>query len=123
MAFLIDEAVEGHYVGEMTMAPARKDERDNGEREGEKVVPYSSASFCVSMTAATGMPKFDTGPQKSIRCKANRLALRSRSIVQLRRAALPSPQFASREEEDGDSEEQAPFPPWHRSRRSSRVSW
>ena len=26
---------------------------------------YNSGLFCVSMTAATGMPKFDTGPQKS----------------------------------------------------------
>jgi len=24
-----------------------------------------SGSFCVSMTAAIGMPKFETGPQKS----------------------------------------------------------
>lgn len=28
-------------------------------------VSYRSGLFCVSMTAATGMPKFDTGPQKS----------------------------------------------------------
>ncbi len=27
---------------------------------------YRSASFCVSITAATGMPKLETGPQKSI---------------------------------------------------------
>ena len=26
---------------------------------------YISGSFCVSMTAATGMPKLETGPQKS----------------------------------------------------------
>ena len=27
---------------------------------------YISGSFCVSMTAAMGMPKFETGPQKSV---------------------------------------------------------
>jgi hypothetical protein len=26
---------------------------------------HNSGLFCVSMTAATGIPKFDTGPQKS----------------------------------------------------------
>lgn len=27
---------------------------------------YSSGDFCVSITAATGMPKLETGPQKSV---------------------------------------------------------
>lgn len=27
---------------------------------------YISGSFCVSMTAARGIPKFDAGPQKSV---------------------------------------------------------
>jgi hypothetical protein len=31
----------------------------------EEGVFYNSASFCVSRTAAIGMPKFETGPQKS----------------------------------------------------------
>ena len=31
--------------------------------EGRK--RYISGSFCVSITAAMGMPKFETGPQKS----------------------------------------------------------
>lgn len=28
-------------------------------------VTYSSGDFCASITAATGIPKFDAGPQKS----------------------------------------------------------
>ncbi len=36
--------------------------RDEGKEWGK----YISASFCVSITAAIGMPKFDAGPQKSI---------------------------------------------------------
>ncbi len=36
-----------------------------GRREGEQA--YISGSFCVSMTAAIGMPKLETGPQKSVR--------------------------------------------------------
>ncbi len=35
-----------------------------GRREGEET--YISGSFCVSMTAAIGMPKLETGPQKSV---------------------------------------------------------
>ena len=31
----------------------------------EIVEAHISGSFCVSMTAAMGMPKFETGPQKS----------------------------------------------------------
>lgn len=27
---------------------------------------YSSGLFCVSMMAARGIPKFETGPQKSV---------------------------------------------------------
>ena len=34
-------------------------------REGGWVDRYISGSFCVSMTAAMGMPKLETGPQKS----------------------------------------------------------
>lgn len=34
------------------------------------IKPYNSGLFCVSMIAATGIPKFDTGPQKSIRNKS-----------------------------------------------------
>jgi len=29
-------------------------------------VPYISGSFCVSITAAMGIPKLDAGPQKSV---------------------------------------------------------
>ncbi len=37
--------------------------RLDGGREGG--LRYISGSFCVSMTAAMGMPKLETGPQKS----------------------------------------------------------
>lgn len=38
--------------------------------EGDGRETHSSGDFCVSITAATGMPKFDTGPQKSTqRCQ------------------------------------------------------
>ena len=33
-----------------------------GKREGA----YKSGSFCVSITAASGIPKFEAGPQKSV---------------------------------------------------------
>ena len=33
---------------------------------GKGSVAYKSGLFCVSRTAATGMPKFETGPQKSV---------------------------------------------------------
>lgn len=39
-------------------------EHSNEGREGEGA--YISGSFCVSITAAMGIPKLETGPQKSI---------------------------------------------------------
>lgn len=33
---------------------------------GSLQLAYISGSFCVSMTAAIGMPKLETGPQKSV---------------------------------------------------------
>lgn len=39
-------------------------EKGHGKR-GIREEAYISGSFCVSMTAAIGMPKFETGPQKS----------------------------------------------------------
>lgn len=41
---------------------------------------YISGSFCVSMTAAMGMPKLETGPQKS----GEGASLVSRSAVEVR---------------------------------------
>ena len=34
-------------------------------RDNAYLITYSSASFCVSITAAIGIPKFEAGPQKS----------------------------------------------------------
>ncbi len=45
-------------------AAAGATEAGKGERERERET-HMSGSFCVSMTAAIGMPKFETGPQKS----------------------------------------------------------
>ena len=42
-------------------------------REGKEET-HMSGSFCVSMTAAIGMPKFETGPQKSAVGKGKELA-------------------------------------------------
>ena len=42
--------------------------RSQGELKSHGVVQwetYSSGDFCVSITAAMGIPKLDTGPQKS----------------------------------------------------------
>lgn len=33
------------------------------------ITTYISGSFCVSITAATGIPKFEAGPQKSALAK------------------------------------------------------
>jgi hypothetical protein len=33
---------------------------------GTREQAYNSGLFCVSITAAIGIPKFETGPQKSI---------------------------------------------------------
>ena len=55
-------------------------EGDRGEGRA-----HISGSFCVSMTAAIGMPKLDAGPQKSV-------ADRQRTIVPfLRPVALSRP--------------------------------
>jgi len=45
-----------------------------GEGEGKErqLGRYISASFCVSITAAIGMPKLDAGPQKSVRVHVSR---------------------------------------------------
>ena len=40
-------------------------EAGEGGQEGRKGKVYISGSFWVSNTAAKGIPKFDTGPQKS----------------------------------------------------------
>lgn len=48
------------------MRPERERERDRGFG-GEIGSRYISGSFCVSITAAMGMPKLETGPQKSSR--------------------------------------------------------
>ena len=37
------------------------------EEESEAGRAYISGSFCVSITAAMGIPKLETGPQKSSR--------------------------------------------------------
>jgi hypothetical protein len=46
--------------------------RGSMRRRGGKIIreagmgTYRSGDFCVSITAAIGIPKFETGPQKSI---------------------------------------------------------
>jgi hypothetical protein len=43
--------------------------KSQGELKSHGVVQwgtYSSGDFCVSITAAMGIPKLDTGPQKSV---------------------------------------------------------
>ncbi len=40
--------------------------RSGGACGGEGKQTYRSGLFWVSMTAATGMPKLETGPQKSV---------------------------------------------------------
>ena len=38
----------------------------SGTAAGGREHVYISGSFCVSITAAMGMPKLETGPQKSV---------------------------------------------------------
>lgn len=38
---------------------------------------YMSGSFCVSITAAMGMPKLETGPQKSAESEVGQSVIRS----------------------------------------------
>lgn len=38
------------------------------EYSPDEVIAYISGSFCVSIIAAIGIPKFDAGPQKSVGC-------------------------------------------------------
>jgi hypothetical protein len=46
---------------------SREVPRQGGVKEIDNTVSrtYISGSFCISITAATGIPKFDAGPQKS----------------------------------------------------------
>jgi hypothetical protein len=43
------------------------EEEEGGGGEGGGCASYRSGLFCVSRTAAMGIPKFETGPQKSKR--------------------------------------------------------
>lgn len=47
--------------------------REMCSRRIDPTATHSSGLFCVSMTAAMGIPKFDTGPQKS--AKSQRISL------------------------------------------------
>jgi hypothetical protein len=56
---------DGHAAGDAVGSLAMRMPQKKKWR-GEERSAYISASFCVSITAAIGMPKFDAGPQKSV---------------------------------------------------------
>lgn len=60
-----DRCVGAMREGDICAGTERERERRIGNGEGSGRERYISGSFCVSITAAMGMPKFETGPQKS----------------------------------------------------------
>lgn len=72
----VEDQSAGHAAGYAILSPCKKTGRgaiercalslnNGGGREGWEGA-YISGSFCVSITAAIGMPKLETGPQKSV---------------------------------------------------------
>jgi hypothetical protein len=55
-----------HHVREFGWSNARLNGEEGDSESTEENCAHNSGLFCVSITAAIGIPKFDTGPQKSV---------------------------------------------------------